>query len=118
MVDHREYTNQLRVYEEGEDVTSDWLNPTLHGAAVASIAVGNTVGVAPEADLYFIAMGDCGGAASIQNFDFTCLAKDVLRIISINKDFRKIGKSVSSRCRLAGSLSKRLSSHNRRSGQS
>ena len=85
LVDHREYTNQLRVYEEGEDVTSDWLNPTLHGAAVASIAVGNTVGVAPEADLYFIAMGDCGGAASIQNFDFTCLAKDVLRIISINK---------------------------------
>ena len=30
-------------------------SPHMHGSAVASIAVGRTVGVAPEADLYFIA---------------------------------------------------------------
>jgi hypothetical protein len=66
-------------------VTGGWLNTSMHGPAVASIAVGKTVGVAPEADLYFIASGNCGGAASIENFDFSCLAKDVLRVIAINQ---------------------------------
>jgi subtilisin family serine protease len=85
LVDHQEYVNQLRVYEEGEDVTGGWLQTSMHGPAVASIAVGKTVGVAPDADLYFIAMGSCGGAASIESFDFSCLANDVLRIIAINQ---------------------------------
>jgi hypothetical protein len=86
LVDHQEYVNQLRVYEEGEDVIDGWLGTSMHGPAVASIAVGKTVGVAPDADLYFIAHGSCGVDATASSaFDFTCRAKDVLRIIAINQ---------------------------------
>jgi hypothetical protein len=55
--EHQEYRDQLRWYEE--------INPSLqsgasmHGPAVASLAVGKTIGVAPEANLYyFSAAGD------------------------------------------------------------
>jgi membrane protease YdiL (CAAX protease family) len=56
LTDHQEYAEQLRWYEEmnsfGETQAS------MHGPAVASIAVGKTVGVAPGADLYYIGLGD------------------------------------------------------------
>ena len=85
LVDHQEYANQLRIYEEAEDVTGGWAQTSMHGPAVASIAVGKTVGVAPQADLYFIAMGGCYGAVKSEDYDFTCLAKNVLRVIEINQ---------------------------------
>ena len=50
-MDHVEYRDRLRLYEEIH--CSDRV-AQMHGAAVASIAVGKTVGVAPEAELYFI----------------------------------------------------------------
>ena len=53
LVDHDEYKDRLRTYEE---IHWPAMTPALmHGPAVASIAVGKTVGVAPGADLYFIA---------------------------------------------------------------
>jgi subtilisin family serine protease len=53
--DHREYGDRLRWYDEIDGRPGD---PAVwHGTAVASIAVGRTVGVAPEADLYFIGLG-------------------------------------------------------------
>jgi hypothetical protein len=85
LVDHVEYKDQIHVYEEGEDVVGGWMESQMHGPAVASIAVGKTVGVAPEADLYYIATGDCGGATSIEDFDFSCDAKAIRRIIEINR---------------------------------
>lgn len=48
---HQEYARRLKFYEN-QDATT-W-EESMHGAAVASIAVGQTVGVAPEADLYYI----------------------------------------------------------------
>ncbi len=52
LVDHYEYKNQLRLYEE---IHVQKKSPAqMHGPAVASIAVGKTVGVAPEADLYYV----------------------------------------------------------------
>jgi hypothetical protein len=51
LVDHAEYADRLRLYEE---LHSFEKRASMHGAAVASIAVGRTVGVAPEADLYYI----------------------------------------------------------------
>ena len=84
LVDHVEYKDRIRVYEEGDDITGGWLQVQMHGPAVASIAVGKTVGVAPEADLYYIATGDCG-ATSNKDFDFSCEAQAVRRIIEINK---------------------------------
>jgi len=85
LVDHQEYVDQIRVYEEGQGVSSEGSQASMHGPAVASIAVGKTVGVAPDADLYFIAMGGCNGDGSHENFNFTCLAKDVMRILAINQ---------------------------------
>jgi subtilisin family serine protease len=53
--DHREYGDRLRWYDEIDGRPGD---PAVwHGTAVASIAVGRTVGVAPDADLYFIGLG-------------------------------------------------------------
>jgi hypothetical protein len=83
LVDHIEYKDRIRVYEEAEDITGGWLQTQMHGPAVASIAVGQTVGVAPGADLYFIATSMCQG--QYQSVDFACLAKSVRRVIAINE---------------------------------
>ena len=86
LVDHIEYKDQIRVYEEAADVTGGWVQTSMHGPAVASIAVGKTVGVAPEADLYFIAHGSCGiETINIADWDFSCLAQAIRRVIEINK---------------------------------
>jgi hypothetical protein len=80
-----EYKDRLRVYEEAEDITGVWMEAQMHGPAVASIAVGRSVGVAPEADLYYIAIGDCGGAADFRDLDFSCRARAIQRIVEINQ---------------------------------
>lgn len=52
---HQEYRDRLRWYDEVDARPGDpagW-----HGTATASIAAGRTVGVAPEADLYFVGLG-------------------------------------------------------------
>lgn len=85
LVDHIEYKGRIRVYEEAEDITGGWREVQMHGPAVASIAVGQTLGVAPQADLYYIATGDCGGATSIEDLDFSCRAKAIQRIVKINE---------------------------------
>jgi hypothetical protein len=53
LTEHREYADRLRLYEENNVKDGD--HSEMHGPAVASIAVGKTVGVAPDADLYYIA---------------------------------------------------------------
>lgn len=85
LVDHIEYKDRIRMYEEAEDITEGWLAPRMHGAAVASIAVGKTTGIAPGADLYFIASAYCSEGTYETN-DFACLAKSIRRIIAINKN--------------------------------
>jgi hypothetical protein len=86
LVDHQEYSDQLRLYEEADDITGAWLlQASMHAPAVASIAVGKTVGVAPEADLYFIATGLCNNTGNFEGTDFSCLAKQVRRILEINE---------------------------------
>lgn len=81
LVDHQEYVGQLRWYEEMPDLAAlGWQAASMHGAAVASISVGQTVGVAPEADLYYIATARGGN----EN-DFTYLAAGIRRILNINQ---------------------------------
>ena len=53
--EHQEYRDRLRWYDEIDGRPGDPAG--YHGTAVASIAVGRTVGVAPDADLYFIGLG-------------------------------------------------------------
>ncbi len=84
LVEHNEYKDQLKLYEE-INISDRDDRATMHGAAVASIAVGKTVGVAPEADLYYIA--ETHGEYKDQGFewDFTWLAISIDRILEVNK---------------------------------
>ena len=76
LADHIEYRDQLRLYEELDDITGG--RSSMHGAAVVSIAVGKTVGVAPDADLYYIATHRNNGE------DFSYLARGIERLLEIN----------------------------------
>ncbi|GAB6109464.1 S8 family serine peptidase [Fusibacter bizertensis] len=84
LVDHKEYADQLKFYEE-INIPEDQV-AMMHGSAVSSIAVGKTIGVAPKADLYYIA--ETHGTYSDADFeyDFTYLASAIDRILEINKD--------------------------------
>lgn len=86
LTDHVEYKDQLRFYDEIHCLDD---TATMHGAAVSSIAVGKTVGVAPSADLYYIA--ETHGTISDGEFeyDFTWLAKSVDRILEITESVEK-----------------------------
>ncbi|MCX5796809.1 MAG: hypothetical protein NTY77_15045 [Elusimicrobia bacterium] len=52
LVDHKEYASRLKTYEEVH-----WAGPeaVMHAGAVAAFAVGKDIGVAPEAELYYVA---------------------------------------------------------------
>ena len=82
LVDHQEYADRLRLYEENGHTDAQ---AAMHAAAVASIAVGRSVGVAPNADLYFIAcsLGSPDGSGGWV-YDFTRLAQSVRRILDVN----------------------------------
>lgn len=83
LVDHVEYKEQLKLYEE---IHCSDEKAQMHGPAVASIAVGKTVGVAPEADLYYIAETH-GVYKESEEFewDLSWVAKSIDRIVEINK---------------------------------
>lgn len=53
-VDHPEYSDNIMLYEEMHVLPNE--RCTMHGSAVASIAVGKNCGVAPEASLYYWAL--------------------------------------------------------------
>ena len=79
LVEHQEYINQLRFYEEIN--IKSHVESQMHGPAVASIAVGRTVGVAPDADLYYVASWTFDDSGSN---NFTYKAQAIRRIIEIN----------------------------------
>ena len=83
LAEHVEYGGRLRLYQAYHGAAQS--PASMHGAAVASIALGETVGVAPEALLYFIA--DDLGTGSEENFvrDLTWYAEDVERLVSLNE---------------------------------
>jgi hypothetical protein len=86
LTEHREYASRLRWYEELEAMHPfSWLRQGahLHGAAVASIAVGQSTGVAPGADLYFVATS----AESPKGLFLTThfIAQGIRRIVELNR---------------------------------
>ncbi len=83
IVDHVEYAGQIRLYEE---INTGAMASQMHGPAVASIAVGKSIGVAPEADLYFIGCwpADRSGP-EVNKMKFTYLASAVDRILALNQ---------------------------------
>ena len=81
--DHQEYGDRLRFYQEYHTAAQG--PASAHGPAVASIALGKTVGVAPEALLYFLAddLGTGEGAAFSR--DLSWYAEDVDRLTALNE---------------------------------
>jgi hypothetical protein len=74
----------VRLYEEMD--LQGRTEPTMHGAGVASIALGKTVGVAPEAELYYIAM------QFIDHNTLRRLARSVDRLLEVNRQLPKDNK--------------------------
>jgi len=79
---HPEYTERLKWYEEIN--IENWRPSEMHGPAVASIAVGKTVGVAPEADLYYIAIRTFDRLSILHNY-----AQGVRRLLEVNQHLPK-----------------------------
>lgn len=86
---HEEYAQNLKTYEliHCSDPVAK-----LHGPAVASIAVGRTVGVAPEADLYYISSIFDHFASGGHDFDASIMADCVLRMCEINQHLPQEGR--------------------------
>jgi len=84
LVDHVEYKDRLKYYKEGKGANN--IPAEIHGAAVASIAVGKSVGVAPEADLYYFA------ESFMQKNPQIAVANDILQVLELNKKLSKSKK--------------------------
>jgi len=77
LVEHEEYAERLMWYEE---LVFPGTSPAgLHGPAVASLAVGKTVGVAPEAHLYYLNPGP-----ALVHLDVHYYAQAVRRLLALN----------------------------------
>jgi len=85
ILEHPEYGERIRLYEEVGMPTN--VPCQMHGPAVASIAVGKTCGVAPGADLFFIAAFafDAKAGRPKGGRDFTWYAQAVRRLVEINR---------------------------------
>jgi hypothetical protein len=84
LTNHQEYVDRVQVYEETDDLAASGAGASMHGAAVTSIAAGKTVGVAPEADVYFIGTG-FGNSDAYEHNDFSYLARGIRRLLEINE---------------------------------
>jgi subtilisin family serine protease len=82
LVDHVEYKDRIKYYSERDSVS--YQPAAMHGAAVASIAVGKSVGVAPDADLYYIA-----DDFYRINDDYSLLAESINELLDLNKELPK-----------------------------
>jgi hypothetical protein len=83
LVDHWEYKDRLKLYEEIH--VPKGCRAQMHGTGVASIAAGATMGVAPGADLYCIGEQEGTSQGDQFQYDFTWLAKSIDRILDVNQ---------------------------------
>jgi len=86
MSDHEQYKDNLTYYEKIHCVDKD---SAMHGPAVASIAVGDTIGVAPGAKLYYIASTFGHFTDGGYVFDASIMADCILRVLDINRFLTK-----------------------------
>lgn len=80
--DHIEYRNNIMGYEL---LHSFDMNAAMHGAAVASIAVGQSCGVAPDADLYYISSTFGTYTMTGVKVDLDYMAQGIDRLLEINQ---------------------------------
>jgi hypothetical protein len=83
IIDHVEYPDRIRLYEEIK--IAPRTPSQMHGPAVTSIAVGKTAGVAPEANLYYIATWMFDPDSANQSLTYTYYVQAIRRMIEINK---------------------------------
>lgn len=97
--DHPEYNNNLALYEEIHVLPNE--SVSMHGSAVASIAVGKTCGVAPDSKLYYWAVNlakdpnnqDARDNANLAFADGAAVAID--RMLKVNAALPENEKSAS-----------------------
>lgn len=82
LLEHEQYKDNLMYYEQIHCVNE---RAQMHGSAVASIAVGKTVGVAPGAKLYYIAETHGHFTEDGYDFDASIIADSILRVLEINR---------------------------------
>lgn len=83
LVNHVEIKDNVKFYK---NFSSEKDIAAMHGVAMASIAVGKYIGVAPKADLYFV--GDDFYNFEQKKVDFTKIADDILNIIELNNSLK------------------------------
>ncbi len=81
LADHQEYADRVRLYRETDGLDKWGASPHLHGSAVSSISVGKTIGVAPEADLYYFAAAYTYDPEP----DFSRLAAVIREVLAVNE---------------------------------
>lgn len=79
---HEEYKENIKLYELLHCLDQE---PFFHGSAVTSIAVGNNVGVAPDANVYYIASTFGTINNGVGTLDLSYVASGIMRILEINK---------------------------------
>jgi hypothetical protein len=82
LVSHAEYGDRVRSYEEIHQLPDG--NAQMHGPAVAAIALGRSLGVAPEAELYYIAETHGVFRPGGFDWDFKPLARSIDRLLEIH----------------------------------
>lgn len=82
LLEHEQWIDRVKMYEE-INVNPEW-GGNFHASHVVSIGAGNTVGVAPETDIYFIGCNIFGEAGLLEEAGFY-MAQAIRRFIDVNK---------------------------------
>jgi len=82
LLEHEEYKDNIMLYER---LNCQDQKATMHGPGVASLAVGQNVGVAPDAKLYYIASTFGKIVDNKFEVDLTIMADGIKRVLEINK---------------------------------
>ncbi len=91
LTDHVEYAGRIRLYEEiGSLRRMQDGQAAMHGCALASIAAGKTIGVAPDAEVYYVGasaikLGAARKDSGRRERDFRGYAQAVRRLVEINE---------------------------------
>ena len=80
--EHQEYSSNIAQHHDINSTKEGWTKASMHGAAVTSIAVGKTIGVAPEASVnYYSAVN-----VSRDSKDIELYKANILKKIEENED--------------------------------
>ncbi|BCN29062.1 S8 family peptidase [Anaeromicropila herbilytica] len=85
LLEHEEYSKQLKYYGE---VNCDDM-ASMHGPLVASLSVGKSCGVAPDAGLYFVASNNVTTVDNKRVIDYTDFTNSIYKIIKVNESLPK-----------------------------